>query len=283
MCQESVNQPDPDEPAAQLIASPNGLDSGGIDIFGLPSETRLSQIKSEKSNPTGMVMALTLFHRKAEPSAALTLISGYEDGRVMVYQLRSDPHNPSVLGQWHKTMTSKAHTQPVLSLELPPSKTNFFTSSADAAINKFSTSHLSLDVPKEKDLKPEKAVNTKHAGQQGLTVRTDGRIFATAGWDGRARVYSCKTMKELAVLKWHKVGVYSTAFAGLGESADQARDATDDGTPHTDNAADSMPESAAKPTNALDIIRQQRTEKAQRTHWLAVGGKDGKISLWDIY
>ena len=35
--------------------------------------------------------------------------------------------------------------------------------------------------------------------------------------------------------------------------------------------------------SALEVIKHQRIIKAQRTHWLAAGGKDGKISLWDIY
>jgi hypothetical protein len=37
------------------------------------------------------------------------------------------------------------------------------------------------------------------------------------------------------------------------------------------------------PRTALDAIKDQRNARAQNTHWLAGGGKDGKISLWDIY
>jgi len=35
--------------------------------------------------------------------------------------------------------------------------------------------------------------------------------------------------------------------------------------------------------NSLKDIQQQRSQKAQLTHWLAAGSKDGKITLWDIY
>ncbi|KAL2146939.1 hypothetical protein VTI28DRAFT_1666 [Corynascus sepedonium] len=62
---------------------------------------------------------------------------------------------------------------------------------------------------------PLKIVNTKHAGQQSLHIRSDGRIFATAGWDARVRVYSARTLAEVAVLKWHTVGCYATAFAAI--------------------------------------------------------------------
>ncbi|KIW36180.1 ASTRA-associated protein 1 [Exophiala oligosperma] len=53
------------------------------------------------------------------------------------------------------------------------------------------------------------SIKTKHAGQQGLSSRSDGKIFATAGWDARVRVYSTRTMRELAVLQWHQQGCYA--------------------------------------------------------------------------
>ena len=31
------------------------------------------------------------------------------------------------------------------------------------------------------------------------------------------------------------------------------------------------------------LVQRRRDEKAQSTHWLAAGSKDGKISLWNIY
>lgn len=43
------------------------------------------------------------------------------------------------------------------------------------------------------------------------------------------------------------------------------------------NAIDWIPE-AGKMT-----VKQERLWKAKTAHWLAVGSKDAKISLWDIY
>ncbi|GME27423.1 wd40 repeat-like protein [Neofusicoccum parvum] len=63
---------------------------------------------------------------------------------------------------------------------------------------------------------PVKATHTKHSGQQSVTVRSDGRILATAGWDGRVRVYSARSVREVAVLAWHKEGCYAVAFADVG-------------------------------------------------------------------
>jgi ASTRA-associated protein 1 len=249
-----------------LIASPNGLDSGGIDIFQLPSQRRLSQLSSKKSNNTGMVMALSLFHAKDDGS--LSMVSGYEDGQVMVHRHQGilDPST----SRWETLMTTKAHSQPVLSLSLSPSKDYFITSSADAQIAKISMPSSSS--VQATPATPLKSINTKHAGQQSISMRSDGKIFVTAGWDARVRVYSAKTMKELAVLKWHKDGSYSTAFAEIMDESEL------DSVPSSGNSSQDL----AK-RSALDVIKQERSLKAQRVHWLAAGGKDGKISLWDIY
>nr|KAK5446820.1 Astra associated protein 1 Asa1 [Exophiala xenobiotica] len=273
MCDETPEQHSSDaEASPQLIASPNGLDSGGIDIFQLPSEHRVSQIPSDTTLTTGMVMAVSLFH---DSSSRLLLISGYEDGQVIILS----HHEPEVnaKSKWQKLMSSKPHSQPILSLDVSPSREHFITSSADATIAKF-TLQLA-DVPYE--TRPERTVNTKHAGQQGLNIRSDGKIFATAGWDGRVRVYSAKTMKELAVLQWHKQGCYATDFAAIDPENGDIHAGT--GTESDPDISSSQSAEVAPRPTALELIKRQREEKARQTHWLAAGGKDGKISLWDIY
>ena len=249
-----------------LIASPNGLDDGGIDVFQLPSQWRVSQLASAKTGKTGMVMSIALFY--SNETSSLHMISGYEDGQVMVHAQEGVFGSPS--GKWVKVMSSKAHFQPVLSLNLSPNHEYFITSSADATIAKFEMpAGLSITNASTSALK---TVNTKHAGQQGLTIRSDGKIFATAGWDARVRVYSAKTLKELAVLKWHKDGCYSTALAEVLSNDVSGRHVKVE-TPLMD----------VTNKTALDVIRYERNMKAQQMHWLAAGGKDGKISLWDIY
>lgn len=143
-------------------------------------------------------------------------------------------------------------------------------------------------------MKPIKTVPTKHSGQQGCSYRNDGKVFATAGWDGAGRVYSGKTMKEVAVLKWGSgVGCYATAFAQVKPrcgkaAADVAEDR--EGDDASTSTSTSTPASTSNeialsptPTIAQSSIQQRRDEKARTTHWLAIGAKDGKVSLWDIY
>ncbi|KAL8983087.1 MAG: hypothetical protein Q9205_002576 [Flavoplaca limonia] len=255
-------------PPPILIAVPNTMDSGGIDIYQLPSETRAAVIHAERDITTGMVMALGI-HTE---STKLQVIAGYESGHTMVF-VQSDPG-----AQFQRLYCAQSHTQPILSMAILPGHDCYLTSSADAIIAK----HPLPAAPGiwKTELKPFKVIQTKHSGQQGLQVRSDGRIFATAGWDARLRVYSAKTMKELAVLKWHKVGCYTTAFAEIGNCF---LTKVEDGGPVKQEAIEDPDEKTAVRISALTTVQQRREAKAQSTHWLAAGSKDGKISLWDIY
>lgn len=119
-------------------------------------------------------------------------------------------------------------------------------------------------------------------------MRSDGKIFATAGWDSKVRVYSAKTMKELAVLKWHRDGCYCTAFANVSSPAIDGVDATqgeqlNPSDPQQGSISEESPTSSTALTTTIPSVLQVRIQKATSTHWLAAGSKDGKISLWDIY
>jgi WD40 repeat protein len=230
-----------------LIATP-GVQDGHINITSLPAESRVATIPTPKDVKTGMIMAIGLAYH----DNALKVCAGYESGHVALWQ-----QNPTTK-YWQTIYVKKDHTQPVLSLDISTSMNFFFTSSADAIIARH---------PLVEDGGDMKTVQTKHAGQQSLSIRSDAKIFATAGWDGRARVYGSKSMKEMAVLKWHKEGSYALAFA-------QVYDRT------TEEEVES---SSTELVKRELTVAERRTANAKSTHWLAVGSKDGKVSLWDIY
>jgi WD40 repeat protein len=117
---------------------------------------------------------------------------------------------------------------------------------------------------------PYKTINTKHSGQQSLRVRSDGRLFATGGWDSRIRVYSCKTLKEVAALKWHKEGVYAIDFA-------QVLAAENLGGEEEDKKERAMTQTG------LQKLQRQREEQMQLKHWIVAGAKDGKVSIWEVF
>lgn len=238
----------------------------------------------------------------------LTVITGFESGHTSVSQLM-EGHS------WHILYMSQPHSQPILSLAVDPNHVFYLTSSADAIVakhpipslspeesgssisggetSKSLTSGMSLlsrglasagpqksrsTYPEviDKQTMPLKFVQTKHSGQQGLKIRSDGKIFATAGWDSRVRVYSIQSLKELAVLKWHKEGCYAVAFANIIGSHNSLGGTGEMKTSGEEGAMTTT-------TGTVLSVGERRDLRATTTHWLAAGSKDGKISLWDIY
>ncbi|KAI0173270.1 WD40 repeat-like protein [Hypoxylon sp. FL1284] len=296
-----------------LIAVPNTLDTEAVDIFQLPSQNRQYTVSlGSKAEKKGMAMSLDLFWLQGN----LALVAAYESGLVIVARLGRNE-------TWDVLYTAKVHGQPVLSLDVSPQKDFLLTSGADAVIAKhpIPTPAASLEGPQHPrqtdnssatapslsllsaalssetkhttssrqpnpvvETQPLKTINTKHSGQQSLRIRSDGKIFATAGWDSKVRVYSAKTMTELAVLKWHEVGCYAIAFAAVtGEQASY---------PINTSLANAEARSDARSENASTVavpklgqlsVKDRRIKTAKEAHWLAAGSKDGKISLWDIY
>ncbi|CAM1511002.1 Fc.00g085150.m01.CDS01 [Cosmosporella sp. VM-42] len=301
-----------------LVAVPNTLTSEAVDIYTLPSQSRIHTIRPGDKN--GMAMCLALFNYED----CLTLLAAFENGFATVHRLGSH-------GEWTTTYRSQAHAQPILSLDVHPGHEFFITSSADSIIVKhpipitqqevalqpengervvevidtpktnpgtsllsaalqqgFSTPASSAAPRTLREWKdPLKQVNTKHSGQQSLKIRSDGRIFATAGWDSKVRVYSAKTLKELAVLKWHQVGCYAIAFSGLLESSDTSesprtlQDAPPSESASMEKSISSRNMSMVSKGNAT--VKDRRVHQAKTAHWVAAGAKDGKVSLWDIY
>lgn len=169
------------------------------------------------------------------------------------------------------------------------------SSLSSAAISPESSPAIPIPIPPRQsnliiETQPLKTINTKHSGQQGLRIRSDGKIFATAGWDSKVRVYSIKTMTELAVLKWHEVGCYATAFATLADkqssnlvTPNTHRNKSKDGAATTGNIDNEGTTLTALPKPGQLSVKDRRINMAREAHWLAAGSKDGKISLWDIY
>ncbi|KAL8712997.1 MAG: hypothetical protein Q9220_002857 [cf. Caloplaca sp. 1 TL-2023] len=278
MCHDGMPQPCPPHIAVKsrmhpppiLVAVPNTIDSGGIDIYQLPTESRAAVIHADRNITTGMVMALDI----QALSTRLQVVAGYESGHTMVF-VQNDPG-----AQFQRLYCAQPHSQPILSMATLPSGDCYLTSSADAVIAK----HPLPAVPGiwKTKLSPYKLLQTKHSGQQGMQIRSDAKIFATAGWDARVRVYSAKTMKELAVLKWHKLGCYTTAFAEI-QTCDVVKTEDDVNIKQEDEGDGQESQLSTRQMLPVSTVQQRRDAKAQTTHWLAVGSKDGKISLWDIY
>lgn len=281
MCRDGMPRPGSHQKVIQgmsrlepiLFTVPNAVESSAIDIFQLPTQHRAATIHKDRFINTGMVMALSI---QAE-STKVQVAAGYESGHTMVF-VQNDPG-----ALFERLYCAQTHTQPVLSLVISPCKEHYVTSSADANIS-IHPLPLGRNIWKT-DFKPLKTIATKHSGQQGLSYRSDGKILATAGWDSNVRVFSKKTMKEVAVLKWHKEGCYATAFATVDLAIVSLDSSSSD--EHSDEqngmTGGYTKDVTKQGSSAVSRVQQRREEKAWTTHWLAVGSKDGKVSLWDIY
>jgi len=229
-------------------------------------------------------MALTIFHHQNTQN--LTVISGYESGHTTISSLSNHNNNTSTK-TWKTIYVAQAHSQPILSLALATLQDFYITSSADSIIAKHPIPTISV-AGADVENSPIKTVNTKHSGQQSLQIRSDSKIFATAGWDSRIRVYAVKGMKEVAVLKWHKEGCYSVAFAEfVGEEGGKGDEGEREGVAWNKEVAGRAEEKGGEKALVKNLVgmtvKEQRIKKASETHWLVAGSKDGKISLWDIY
>ena len=276
-----------------VVAVP-GIKDGYIDIWELPSERRLYSVPPPPDSKSGMVMAIRLLLM----GGFLYLLSAFESGLAAVQVLSPE-------GTWTDIYSATPHSQPILSLDVNPNFSQLFTSGADDVIAVHSIPVLrASSTLLFADMEEPKVLKTKHSGQQGLSVRNDGRIFATAGWDSRVRVYSVKTFKELAVLKWHKDGCYATAFSTvLGEKETSERPVADAAEAVPESIQDSeglqdddslVPNIGEQPSGVVahhssgslgsaPSFKQRREDETRNKHWLAAGSKDGKISLWEIY
>lgn len=296
-----------------LIAVPNTLESEAVDIFQLPSQARLHTVRPGKAN--GMAMCLGLLHSQSR----LLLVSAFENGFACVHRLgsdgswtmtyRSQAHTQPILSlavdpsheyfltssadaaiAKHPLPLEKKATEPAFDpnnriIEEVDDHPSQPTSSSLSAQLKASRTRSTPSQPKlvEKEhTETINSINTKHSGQQSLHIRSDGRIFATAGWDSQVRVYSCKTLKELAVLSWHKVGCYAVAFAVVDVPTNTTPSAAAVGVAEDGKGKHSSAVLAARKQGGLSV-KERRMHQARGAHWIAAGAKDGRVSLWDIY
>lgn len=335
-----------------------------VQVHRLPQEELVATIGPPDVGETGMVMAVHF-------ASSTGLLVGYESGHICIFEGWGSR-------QPRQVYASRPHAQPVLSLcsrpgdpargpASNPHLLHVYSSAADdiIAVNVFlprmnlPPDHAPSNVPARAFAEAHgildgpygvcTPIHTKHSGQQGLTVRDDGSIFATAGWDGRVRVYAAdETARELAVLAWHKEGCYAVAFASTLVSNEEEEEGEEDGelgagrqtiksggtrraraeaqgaaagTSSSSGRRSGSVEPAPLPQSAGETAEERQAEvaatfaaadekrqlvgneplaprprrraaagarrrregAARAAHWIAVGSKDGKVSLWDIY
>ncbi|KAG8967777.1 ASTRA complex subunit [Tulasnella sp. 419] len=253
-----------------LIALPNLVDSALVDIWRMPGCKRLQaaigkaggdhlSIGSSGEKRSGIVMALHLMRIDTATGCHMRVLVGYENGMV-VFWSRAWDETPSIEGMgWEGLWNCRPHNDAVMCMAVSPKGDLAFTVSADSLV-----ARISLDDDNgagEPTLQSRMSTHqTKHPGNGSLAIRSDGRVCAIGGWDGKIRLYSTKSLKGLGTLIYHKGACNALAFAHSNGN---------------DTERGNYPS-----------LRYNKEEKEEGNNvisrWLAAGGMDHRVTLWEL-
>ncbi|KAF9425284.1 Guanine nucleotide binding protein (G protein), beta polypeptide 1-like [Entomortierella beljakovae] len=208
------------------IAVPSPTTPKFIDIYDVSKPERtFASVGAEATTPQGdekkwgSVMAIQMFQAADLSNLApedspniklLHMVVGYEDGSVSLY--RESLVSPSTQNQKQKqkmeiVWTLKCHREPALDIS---SDLRFAVScGSDNVLVKYNLFTSLQGVPEISK------TALKSNGIADVKIRSDNKIIGLAGWDGRIRIFSTKTLKPLAVLNHHREGLYCLSFARL--------------------------------------------------------------------
>lgn len=122
------------------------------------------------------------------------ILVGYEGGKLILWDIRQK----SVLSS--------------LPVETTPMALDFETTSMKGIIGGPSD-QLQVFSISDGSLYDKHKISLKNAGTSVITVRPDAKIVAVGGWDSRVRIFSWKSLKQLAALDQHRDTVQDIAYS----------------------------------------------------------------------
>ncbi|ETW07537.1 hypothetical protein, variant 1 [Aphanomyces invadans] len=163
---------------------------------------------------SGMCMALT----SLPVSSGVMACVGFEGGVVALYDLRQGltpvvaPAVSPSTGMLPRVVSDPAKASLRIVLCMEP-----VYGSATLLCGTSGEEHVAVTLTAATDADTATFYRTKQPGISAVANRTfDDRIFATAGWDHRVRVFH-RSFKPLATLKYHTDSVYAVQFSRDGK------------------------------------------------------------------
>ncbi|KAG1746576.1 WD40-repeat-containing domain protein [Suillus paluster] len=277
-CRFSLMFPTGSSEQEGLLAIPNLVESALADIWSLPSRQRLHAAIGDpldtsatafsdgrSGSKSGIIMSMHLFYAASSaPSSStsareLRLLCAYENGGVVLRKRTAPENKQTVEGRgWEVLWKSKLHVESVMAMAVSLDCTFALTISADHLVGRY-------DLLKTQE-EAGTAFKTKHPGNGSIAICGDGRVCAIGGWDGKMRLYSTKTFKQLGTLVHHKQACQAVTFASV----------IDPPFGNTPLRGDLRDDSSG------DEDEMTVEEKRVRARWLIAGSKDAKVSIWAL-
>ncbi|KAJ1625899.1 quinon protein alcohol dehydrogenase-like superfamily [Pavlovales sp. CCMP2436] len=225
-CRLAAHAPEGEPPSRWLVALPGG-DADDVGVWEMASGRRVCTLRRRPAPGSDARLGMVTSVAFESAGSATRVLVGGEDGSVCLWDTRSTG----------KPLASCApHTEPVLAIAVLPRLGMALTGSADRRLcalalpaagaqaepgpgggGMAASGEETLAVALTLEL-PVTNNSLDTGGVNDIAVRADARIFATAGWDRRVRVWELGSRwRPLAVLRHHTGGVSAIDFSPSGE------------------------------------------------------------------
>ncbi|CAE6470566.1 unnamed protein product, partial [Rhizoctonia solani] len=268
------------DPPRALLALPNLIESELIDVWELPGKTRLhAAVGTIKGAPPRKPFSDEGrdIYKTGKYLQNCNVTSHFPDRNIHAHlcclrKRSSHALDPLVIGK-PKIYRGKRLDECLEYEESPGSSCDNIMAVSVSADNLICRYDLSPELDADSaQLAPHK---TKYLGNGAVGFRPDGRVLGVAGWDGAIRLYS--------------TGLRRVSGAGTSVAVDRNRKIRDLGTlEHFKESCFAMAfanevfEDTVNPRSMEDGNKTSLEALKARSRWLVVGGKTGRVAIWEL-